>query len=153
MANMGLMQCAGPQSNLLHSDVLPPANIHKVLHSLLQGPLENAPVPLLAGKQLPCVQRTCDMLELYSMLHETNAACSQILFQSAVSTPADPRSASAESSGNKVRPDSAKAELASAAIQEGAQKLVLAMVGQVGLALKAIWNIGLYLTSEPDLKA
>ena len=81
-------------------------------------------MPLLATKQLPCVQRTCDVLELYTLLNETNAACSQILFQSAMS-------ATAESSADRVKSDTGRAELARAAIQEGAQKLVLAMVNQV----------------------
>ena len=65
------------------------------------------------------------------MLNETNAACSRILLQFALSTAAGPPSASDGSSGNTVRPDSIKAELARAAIKEGAQKLVLAMVDQV----------------------
>lgn len=41
--------------------------------------------------------------------------------------------AGSESAGDTAKPDSAKAELAGAAIQEGAEKLVLAMVNQVRL--------------------
>ncbi|KAL3147502.1 hypothetical protein ABBQ38_014558 [Trebouxia sp. C0009 RCD-2024] len=104
-----------------------PANIHKALHSLLQGQPQDALVPLLAAKQLPCIQRTCNILELYTLLNETNAACSQILLQSefALSAAAESATGQGESSGEQ-----AKAKVARAAIQEGAEKLVMAMVNQ-----------------------
>jgi len=67
---------------------------------------------------------------LYTLLNETNAACSQILFQSEsdsiLSATAESATGRGESSG-----DQAKAEVARAAIQEGAEKLVMAMVNQV----------------------
>ena len=122
---------SGPQGTTLQGNALPPAHIHQALHSLLQGQPQTALLPLLATKQLPCVQRTCDVLELYSLLNETNAACSQILFQAAMSSGAEPAAASAESSGDRAKSEAAKVKLAGAAVQEGAEKLVLAMVNKV----------------------
>ena len=122
---------SGHQGTTLQSNVLPPAHIHKALHSLLQGQPQTTLLPLLATKQLPCVQRTCDVLELYTLLNETNTACSQILFQAAMSAGAESAAGGAESAGGRTKPGSAKAELAGAAIQQGAEKLVLAMVNQV----------------------
>ena len=110
--------------------VLPPANIHTALHSLLQGQPQRALLPLLASKQAPCVQRTCDMLELYTLLSESTAACSQILAQSSVTQAADSASRVGVQSAASRR-DSTHAELSRSAIQEGAQKLVLAMVHRV----------------------
>ena len=116
----------GFQSTVLDGSVLPPANIHTVLHSLLQGqgPTQTAPVPFLASKQLACVQRTTNILALYTMLNEFNTACSQILMQSVLSP-------STASSGDNSQQHSRQSELARSTIQEGAQKLVLAMVNQV----------------------
>lgn len=97
---------------------------------MLQGQPQEALLPLLATSQLPCVQRTCNILELYTLLNETNAACSQILFhseaESGLSAAAESAAGRGESSGGR-----AKAEVARAAIQEGAEKLVMAMVNQV----------------------
>lgn len=110
--------------------MLPPANIHTALHTLLQGQPQPALLPLLASKQAPCVQRTCDVLELYTLLSESTAACSRILAQSSMTQAADSASRVGVRSAAS-RHDSAHADLARSAIQEGAQKLVLAMVDRV----------------------
>lgn len=133
--------------------MLPPAHIHKALHSLLQGQHQAALLPLLATKQLPCVQRTCDVLELYTLLNETNAACSQILFQAAMSAGAD----SAAGGADGAKSDSARAEMAGEAIQEGAEKLVLAMVNQVrsttGLADSCFFVVAVVQGLSADVNA
>ena len=114
--------------------MLPPANIQRALHNLLQGQPQPALLPLLANKQAPCVQRTCDTLELYTLLSESNAACSRMLAQSSLASAAD--SASTEGAKSALAP--AHAELARTAIQEGAQKLVLAMVDRVSFTLTPV---------------
>ena len=111
-------------SQVVREDVLPPGHIHRALHGLLQGHPQPALLPLLATKQARCVQRTCDILDLYTLLHQTNSACSFILAQSCA-TPLASRTGATSAS------DLDHATLARAAIQEGAQKLVLAMVDKV----------------------
>ena len=127
---MTLRWPSGFGEGYVREKMLPPANIHTALHSLLQGQPQPALLPLLASKQAPCVQRTCDMLELYTLLSESTAACSRILAQSSVTQAADSASTLRVQSAAS-RHDSAHADLARSAIQEGAQKLVLAMVDRV----------------------
>ncbi len=127
---------AGFDGASVRENMLPPANIHRALHGLLQGEPQPALLPLLTSKQAPCVQRTCDILDLYNLLTETNAACSHILAQSGLTSTADSASSGgvqsdAESSLRRPQHNSAYAELARTALQEGAQKLVLAMVDRV----------------------
>ena len=129
-------------------NVLPPANIHTALHSLLQGQPQPALLPLLASKQAPCVQRTCDMLELYTLLNESTAACSRILAQSSM-TQADDSASRVGFQSAAFRHDSAHADLARSALQEGAQKLVLAMVDRVRSPahvanLDGMWRVGTF---------
>jgi len=125
------MSCvAGSNGSYVRENVLPPANIQRALHNLLQGQPQPALLPLLANKQAPCVQRTCDTLELYTLLSESNAACSRMLAQSSL--------ASASTEGAKSALAPAHAELARTAIQEGAQKLVLAMVDRVSFTLTPV---------------
>ena len=119
-----------------------PASIHEALHSLLQGASQPALVPLLASRQAPCVQRMCDLLELYSLLRETNAASIQFLMQpglasttaGAVPTTAGasrpPFSTEARSDG---RAHATGTAAAAATLQQGARKVVLAMVEKVSL--------------------
>ncbi|KAL0039031.1 hypothetical protein WJX77_005730 [Trebouxia sp. C0004] len=120
------LQAASPgiDGSYVRENVLPPTNIHRALHNLLQGQPQPALLPLLANKQAPCVQRTCDILELYTLLNNSNAACNRMLAQSSLASAAD--SASTEGAKSALAPG--HAELARTAIQEGAQKLVLAMV-------------------------
>ena len=129
-----------------------PASIHEALHSLVQGASQPAPVPLLASRQAPCVQRMCDLLELYSLLRETNAASIQFLMQpglasttagavpaTAGAVPATaeasrpPFSTEARSSGRAHANGTAAAAVT---LQQGARKVVLAMVEKVSLASK-----------------
>ncbi len=129
------MSCvAGSNGSYVRENVLPPANIQRALHNLLQGQPQPALLPLLANKQAPCVQRTCDTLELYTLLSESNAACSRMLAQSSLASAAD--SASTEGAKSALAPG--HAELARTAIQEGAQKLVLAMVDRVSFTLTPV---------------
>lgn len=73
------------------------------------------------------MQRTCDVLELYALLRDTNAASAQLLKHSTLGPIArDPSlqtAFAAHSSGGGMPP----AEV----LQEGAQKVVLAMVQKV----------------------
>ena len=112
----------------------PPASIHEALHSLLQGRSQPAPVPLLATQQAPCVQRTCDLLELYSLLRKTNAAATQLLTQPGIASGTDKASVPAAFATEGTWDDSLqhKDGLAAAAVlKQGAQKVVLAMVEKV----------------------
>ena len=124
----------GADGTYVRENVLPPANIHGALHNLLQGHPQPALLPLLANKQAPCVQRTRDIVELYTLLNESNAACSHMLAQSSLASAAD--SASTEGAKSALPPG--HAELARTAIQEGAQKLVLAMVDRVSFTLTPV---------------
>lgn len=112
----------------------PPASIHEALHSLLQGHSQPAPVPLLATRQAPCVQRTCDLLELYSLLRETNAAATQLLTQPSIASGTDEASVPAAFAEEGITDGSLqhKDRLAAAAVlQQGAQQVVIAMVEKV----------------------
>ena len=122
-----------------------PASIHEALHSLLQGASQPAPVPLLASRQAPCMQRMCDLLELYSLMRKTNAASIQFLMQPGLaSTTAGAVPATAEASrpscSTEARSDGRAhangTAAAAAALQQGARKVVLAMVEKVSLASK-----------------
>ena len=118
------MLAAGLTASTSRSHTQPPADIHRALHSLLEGHPQPALVPLLATRQAPCVQRTIDLIELFTLHSESNAACSRILAQASLSD----EGFIEQSSG--FRPSSS-AELAKAALQEGAQQLVLTMVEKV----------------------
>ena len=116
---------AGSTGNTNRSNMQPPADIHRALLSLLEGRPQPALVPLLATRQAPCVQRTIDLIELFTFHSESNAACSRILAQATLNDDG----VIDQSSGFR---SSSSAELAKAALQEGAQQLVLAMVDKVG---------------------